>query len=145
MTGTARQTSFALALSGGYAWDPRLLLGIELGGWTLQASDLSNSSQGKAIETIFAISRYYPLGDSRLFVKGGGGLVHYWTNRPSESGANGWGGVLGVGYDAYVNRSTRVAPSVSYSFGTLTGLTSPAGIQDVRYQAVTLYLGVTFR
>ena len=149
MTPSSSQTTFALTLSGGYAWNPRLLLGVELGGWTLQASDWwwnSNSSQGQAIETIFAIARYYPIADSRLFVKGGGGLVHYWTNQPGESGANGWGGMIGVGYDVYVKGSVRVAPSVSYSFGSFNGAISPPGImQDQRYQAITAYLGVTFR
>ena len=149
VTGDTSQTTFALTLSGGYAWDPRLLLGIELGGWTLQASGWWwnwNSSQGQGIETIFAIARYYPIADSRLFVKGGGGLVHYWTRQPGESGANVWGGVIGVGYDVYVSGSIRVAPLVSYSSGSFNGAISPPGImQDQRYQAVTAYLGVTFR
>jgi len=149
MTGNTSETTFALTLSGGYAWDPRLLLGVELGGWTLQASDWwwnSNSSQGQGIETIFAIARYYPIANSRLFVKGGGGLVHYWTNQAGESGARGWGGVIGVGYDVYVKGSLRVAPLVSYSFGSFNGAISPPGItQDQRYQALTGYIGVTFR
>jgi hypothetical protein len=149
MTASTSQTTFALTLSGGYAWDPRLLLGIELGGWTLQASDWwwnPDSSQGEAIETVFAIARYYPTADSKLFVKGGGGLVHYWTNRPGESGANGWGGMIGVGYDVYVRGSIRVAPFVSYSFGSFSDAISPPGIkQDEHYQAATVYLGVTFR
>jgi len=140
------ESKFALAISGGYAWDPRLLLGVELGGWTLQGSNLWDSSQGQGIETIFAIARYYPLRDSPLFVRGGGGLVKYWTNQSGESGASGWGGVIGIGYDVYANSWMRLAPSVEYSFGGFNGATSPPGItQDQRYQAVTLMFGITFR
>jgi hypothetical protein len=146
VTGDTSQGAFSLALSGGYAWDPRLLLGVELGGWTLQASNLSDPSKGEAIETIFAIARYYPISDSPLFVKGGGGLVKYWTNQPGENGANGWGGVLGAGYDVYAKGWIHLAPVVEYSFGGFNGATAPPGVtQNQRYQAITLLFGITFR
>jgi outer membrane protein with beta-barrel domain len=146
VSSSTTETRFALALSGGYAWNPRLLLGVELGGWTLQESNLWDSSQGQGIETIFGIARYYPVRDSPLFVRGGGGLVKYWTNQPGESGASGWGGVFGVGYEVYANRWMSLAPSIEYSFGSFNGATAPPGItQDQRYQAVTLTFGITFR
>jgi hypothetical protein len=146
MSSDTSQGAFSLALSVGYAWDPRLLLGVELGGWTLQSSSLSDPSQGEAIETLFAIARYYPISDSALFVKGGGGLVKYWNNRPGENGANGWGGVLGVGYDVYAKGWIHLAPVVEYSFGSFNGATSPPGVtQNQRYQAITVLFGITFR
>jgi hypothetical protein len=58
VSGGTTESKFALAISGGYAWDPRLLLGVELGGWTFQGSNLWDSSQGQGIETIFATARY---------------------------------------------------------------------------------------
>lgn len=146
VTSNTSESKFSLAFSGGYAWDPRLLLGVELGGWTLEGSNLWDPSKGEAIETVFGIARYYPIPDSPLFVKGGGGLVKYWNNRPSESGASGRGAIAGVGYDVYANGSMRLAPSLEYSFGRFNGATSPPGItQNQRYQAVTVKFGVTFR
>jgi hypothetical protein len=140
------QGAFSLAFSGGYAWDPRLLVGVELGGWTLQGSNLWDPSKGEGIETVFAVARYYPIPDSPLFVKGGGGLVKYWNNQPGENGASGWGGVLGVGYDVYAKGSIHLAPLVEYSFGSYNGATSPPGItQDQRFQAITFLFGITFR
>jgi hypothetical protein len=146
VTSNTRESKFSLALSGGHAWDPRLLLGVELGGWTLQGPNLNDPSTSGAIETIFGIAQYYPIPDSPLFVKGGGGLVKYWNNRPGENGANGRGGVLGVGYDVYAKETMHFAPSVEYSFGSFSGATSPPGItQDQRYRAITFLFGITFR
>jgi hypothetical protein len=146
VTGNTSASKFSLAFSGGYAWDPRLLLGVELGGWTLQGSSNWDPSKGEAIETIFAIARYYPSPESPLFVKGGGGLVKYWNNRPGEYGANGTGGVLGIGYDVYAKERMHFAPSVEYSFGSFSSATSPPGIiQDQRYRAISLLFGITFR
>lgn len=146
VTSDTSESTFSLAVSGGYAWDPRLLLGVELGGWTLQGTNPRDHSEGEAIETIFGIARYYPIPDSPLFVKGGGGLVKYWNKRPGESGASGTGGVLGVGYEVYASELMHFAPSVQYSVGRFSGATSPPGItQDQRYQAITLLFGITLR
>jgi hypothetical protein len=146
VSGDTNQGAFSLAISGGYAWDPRLLLGVELAGWTLQGSNLSDPSQGEGIETIFGIARYYPIAESPLSVKGGGGLVKYWNNAPGANGASGWGGVLGIGYDVYTKGSMHLAPVVEYSFGSFTGATSSLGIaQNQRYQAITFLFGITFR
>jgi len=143
-TSSTTDTKFAFAISGGYAWNPKLLLGVEFGGWTLQSSNLWDSEKGQAIETLFAVARYYPTRDSPLFIRAGGGRVKYWTNQPGESGANGWGGAIGVGYDVYASNHVRLAPSIEYSFGSFNGATSPPGItQDQRFQAITLTFGIT--
>ena len=146
VSGNTNQGAFSLALSGGYAWDPRLLLGVELGGWTLQGSNLWDPSKGEAIETIFGIARYYPIPQSPLFVKGGGGLVKYWNDAPGANDASGWGTVFGVGYDVYAKGSMHVSSVVEYSFGSFAGANSPLGItQSQHYQAITLLFGIAFR
>lgn len=146
ITPETRDTKFALAFRGGYAWHPRLLLGFELGGWLLQATDYEGPGEGEGIQTFYGIAQFYPVDHSALFLKAGWGHVRYWNNRPQESNANGSGGVVGVGYDFAMSKSVYVTPAIDYSWGEFDGAMSPPGItQDQRYKAVTFRLGVTFR
>jgi hypothetical protein len=150
VTPRTRDTKFAMALSVGYAWDPRLLIGAELGGWLLEASDLfwaiNEDPKGEGIQTLYLVARYYPRPDAGLFLKAGYGNVSYWNHRLGESGARGRGGVLGLGKDYGGGASWYVTPSVEFAWGEYDGATSPPGIvQDQRYRAVTFRLGVTFR
>jgi hypothetical protein len=144
--------SATVAIRGGFAVDPRLLLGAEFAAWSIQSSDLSEPTRGEVISTRFLIAQYYPLASSTLFVRGGGGRVEYWNNRQAESGASGTGGIAGVGYDVPVNGRlaggvrTYFTSSLDYSWGRFSGATSPPGVvQDQRYQAVSIRFGLTLR
>ena len=57
-TDSTRDTEFAMAFRAGYALHPRLPLGVELGGWTLQEADPWDPSKGEAISTSYAIAHY---------------------------------------------------------------------------------------
>jgi hypothetical protein len=147
-----RDNTFTFALRGGFQIDPRLLLGVEFGGWTLQASNNQDPASGEAIGTRFLILQVYPLADSPFFVRGGGGRVVYSNNRPGESGASGSGGILGIGYDLAIKRrdgehvAFYVTPSLDYSAGSFSGATSPPGVaQDQHYRALSARIGLTFR
>jgi len=151
-TSRTREGTFTMALRGGIALDPRLLLGVELGGWTIGNSDLWDPSKGEAISTRFLIAQYAPLPSSSLFVRVGGGRIRYWNNRPGEDGASGSGGIVGVGFDlplafpANGGVALYLTPSVDYSFGGFKGATSPPGVvQDQRYRAAAIRIGVTLR
>lgn len=146
VTGSTQGTEFAMTLRGGYAWHPRLLLGIELGGWTLQEGDLWDPSKGEGIRTLYLMAQYHLGVESRFFVKGGFGDVKYWNNRPNEAGASGSGGVLGAGYEIWRSGSWSIAPAIDYSWGEFDGATSPPGVtQDQTYRAVTFRLGFAYR
>lgn len=137
----------------GYFPNPRLLLGLELGGWNIESTGDHgypfpdpNPDKGEGIETLFAVVRYFPLERPLVFVEGGLGYVNYWNYRPLEHGANGTGAFLGVGHDFQLSGRFSLAPSIDYSWGHFNGVTSPPGVtQDERYRAVTLRIGVTFR
>ena len=144
VTPSTSESKPSLRFRAGYFPTPRVLLGVELGGWNLQGSN--DAFKGEGIETIFAVGRYYPLERSLLFVEGGLGAVKYWNNRPLEQGANGSGAFLGVGHDFHLTGRVRWAPSIDYSWGRFNGAVSPPGVtQDERYRAVTLRLEVTYR
>jgi hypothetical protein len=151
-TGDTRGSKFTFALRGGFQFDPRLLLGVEFGGWTIQSGDAQNPASGEAIATRFLILQVYPLAHSAFFVRGGGGRVVYTNNRPGESGASGSGGIVGIGYDFDVKRrdgehtAFYITPSLDYSAGSFPGATSPPGVvQDQHYRALSARIGLTFR
>lgn len=152
VTGDTRDGKFTFALRGGFQIDPRLLIGVEFGGWTIQNGNNQDPATGEAIGTRFLIAQVYPLAHSPFFVRGGGGRVVYSNNRPGEDGASGPGGIVGIGYDlAIKGRSGEhtafyVTPSLDYSAGSFSGATSPPGVvQDQHYRALSARIGLTFR
>ena len=146
VTADTRDSAFALALEFGYAWHPQLLLGVELGGWTLEAGDWWTPDEGEGIQTLYLVARYYPSESSTVFVKGGYGNLSYWNHRFGESGGSGSGGVLGLGKDFPTSGRWHLTPSLEYAWGEVHGATSPPGVtQDQSYDALTLRLGITFR
>ena len=146
-----RDNTFTFALRGGFQLDPRLLFGLEFGGWTIQSSNNQDPASGEAIGTRFLIVQVYPLAHSAFFVRGGGGRVVYSNNRPGEDGASGPGGIVGIGYDLAIkgrgeHTAFYVTPSLDYSAGSFSGATSPPGVvQDQRYRALSARIGLTFR
>lgn len=146
VTGSSQHSEFAMAFRGGYAWHPRLLLGIELGGWTLQGTDPWDPTKGEGIRTLYVMGQYHLGAESRLFVKAGFGDVKYWNNNLNEAGASGAGGVLGVGYEVAKFTSWALTLAADYSWGEFDGAISPPGItQDERYNALTFRLGFIVR
>lgn len=146
VTDRTTQNKPSLALRAGYIVDPRLLLGVEAGGWTLESSQPWDPARGEGIETIFAVAQYYPVGSSPFYLKAGGGAVRYWNHRPSESGANGHGYQLGLGYDVALWTHLYFTPAADYSWGRYDGATSPPGVtQEQSYRAVTFRVGFTYR
>lgn len=132
-------TTGFLGFEGGYVVHPQFLVGIELSGWLLEASNTQDPSVGEGIMQAFLTTRYYPLPDSGLFVKFGGGYVSHWNNRPGEPRRlSGWGLTGGGGYDVLLTESLPVlpfvTPFVTYSFGE-------AG--DLNHNAITGGIGLT--
>lgn len=128
--------SFFLGFEGGYAINPHFLIGLELSGWLLEASDTYDPNKGKGIMQAFMITRLYPSKEYGLFVKAGGGYVSNWSNRSDEpSRKEGWGLTLGGGYDFLLNEAIALSPFANFSYGE-------TGNWD--YRAITVGAGITF-
>ena len=132
-------TTGFLGVEGGYVVHPQFLVGVELSGWLLEESNTQDPSVGEGLMQAFLTTRYYPLPDSGLFVKFGGGYVSHWNNRPGEPRRfSGWGLTGGGGYDVLLTESLPVlpfvTPFVTYSFGE-------AG--DLNHNAITGGIGLT--
>lgn len=147
VTEATAQGKFTMALRGGIALAAGLLVGVELGGWTLQGSNMWDPATGEAISTRFLIAQVYPLARQTLFLRGGAGRVEYWNHRPGENGASGAAGIVGLGWDFPLGAAgLYFTPSIDYSRGGYDGATSPPGVvQDQRYRAFSVRLGLTFR
>jgi len=127
---------FFLGFKGGYTINPHFLIGLELSGWTLEASNLWDPSEGKGISQVFLITQLYPSKESGLFAKAGGGYVSNWSSRPNEPRRkSGWGLTVGGGYDYLLDEAIALTPFLTFSYGE-------AGNWD--YKAITFGLGLTF-
>ena len=132
---------FFMGFKGGYTINPQWLVGLELSGWLLEASDPTDANKGKGIMQAFLITRWYPIEESNLFAKAGGGYVSNWSNRSDEpSRKNGWGFTLGGGYDVMLNDAfpdldMAISPFANFSYGE-------TGNWD--YRAITVGIGFTF-
>ena len=129
-------TDIYMGFKAGYALHPRVLAGLELSGWNQQATDRDDDTKGEGLMQVFLISRLYPMRDSNLFAKVGGGWVRQWVNGPAgKSTLDGWGATVGVGYDYSLGENWAVTPFLNYSFGKA---------EDQKHQAVTLGVGLSF-
>ena len=129
-------SAFYIGFKGGYTINPQLLIGLELSGWLLEASDYNDPGEGKGISQVFFISQLYPAKDAGFFAKAGGGYVSMWSNRPDDTRREqGWGLTVGAGYDFQMNDSAALSPFVNFNYGE-------AGNGD--YTAITFGIGVTF-
>ena len=132
----SNSTDIYMGFKAGYVLHPQVLPGLELSGWNQQATDRDDSTKGEGLMQVFLISRLYPMRDSNLFAKVGGGWVRQWVNGPAgKSTLDGWGATVGVGYDYSLGGNWAVTPFFNYSFGKA---------EDQKHQAITLGVGLSF-
>lgn len=128
---------FFLGFEGGYTLSPHFLIGAELSGWLIEASNLNDPSEGEGIMQAFLITRYYPSNTSGLFAKVGGGYVEKWSNHREEpSRKNGMGLTIGGGYDFPISKNLAITPFFNYCYWET---------DDQDHDAWTLGIGFTFQ
>lgn len=131
--------NFFMGLDAGYVVHPQFLLGAELSGWLIEPMQPPPEARGEGIMQAFLTGRVYPMRDSGLFVKFGGGYVSHWyTTAEDPARRTGWGTTVGGGYDFVVGESPSalwfLTPFVTYGFGE-------AG--DLTHHAITAGIGLT--
>jgi hypothetical protein len=138
---------FYMEFFGGYAFNPHVSVGLEMGGWLITPSDnnyswnpywppdneRSEDPAGEGLSQILVFTRLYPYEDKGLFIKLGGGYMdHWWETSSRNYSEDGWTSVAGVGWDIHASGNWSITPTVSYSYGE-------AGHQT--HQAITASLG----
>ncbi len=136
-TGNEDDTNLYLGFTVGYVVAPHFLIGLEMSGWLLEASNLNYPEKGgEGLSQVFVVARYYPYNESGLHLKLGGGYASHWNNRPDETRRNnGWGISLGLGYDLSSITDWSIVPFLNYSFGDT---------DNQAYQAITLGVGFSW-
>jgi len=153
VTNDRNDTKGTVAVRGGYAFTPRLLLGLEASGWTFEREDKKDDARGQGISTLYLYGQAYPMESSAFFVKAGVGPVRFWTNHNGETGDTGAGAMVGIGHDFHftnLGASERgkfyLTPSADVSWGHFGPALSPPGVyQNQSYRAISLRLGITYR
>ncbi|PKM45224.1 MAG: hypothetical protein CVV05_07605 [Gammaproteobacteria bacterium HGW-Gammaproteobacteria-1] len=134
-----------LALAGGYAFHPQLQLGIAAGGWNIEASNFWDTASGEGLRQVFAVVRYWPTAESKLYLSFAGGSVTHWNNADGAADGTGNGYSVGLGYEVvrYAAMGTHVF--LDYSRGSVDGYRPPGGVsQGEDYSAFTVGLRLGF-
>jgi len=134
---------FYMEFFGGYAFNPHLAVGMEIGGWLIEPdsdtytwnpywppdNERSEEPTGEGLSQILVFTRIYPHREKGLFIKLGGGYMDHWlkTTR-GQYNEEGWTTVAGLGWDIHVSGKWSVTPAINYSYGV-------AGTQT--HQAIT--------
>jgi hypothetical protein len=130
--GSARSNRFSMALRGGVVVNPGLLLGAEVSGFLLEASNLNDPAQGRGISQVFGIAQYHARDDrAGLYGKVGLGYANYWGQHSNDAHRSGWGGSLAVGHDTPTAGYGAFGPVLTFTGGRLG---------DTHYRAVSIGL-----
>ncbi len=155
-SGTLRDDSFALDFAGGLRVSPKLRIGLDLGGYNLQATCLSSPShictpseldRGKGIEHLFIVADYRPGGRDGWLLHAGLGVGGYWAQSVNGNynrvNSYGWGGELGTGYTWRIGSAAHLGVRAGYEFGHLNG-NEGAGVPAFDYSALKLTVTLAY-
>jgi len=155
-SGTLRDDSFALNLAGGVRISPKVHVGLDLGGYNLQATCLSTpshictsseSARGKGIEHLFIVADYRAGVRDGWLLHAGLGVSGYWAQSVNEyynrANSYGWGGELGTGYTWRVGPACHLGARAGYEFGHLNG-NEGAGVPAFDYSALKVTVTLAY-
>src|SRR3954452_17464844 len=102
-----REGSFSGGLALGGALSQKVMLGGGTNGWTK-----SENGQTLTAATVAAIIRFYPSAKGNFFLLGGLGLgtIHVEVDGVGSDDDNGFGALLGLGYDIRVGKNVSLTP-----------------------------------
>ncbi len=128
--------TLAFGLKGGYAIMPRVVLGLELNGWTLEEGDVNDPSEGESISNVSLFLNFFPLKTLPFYIEGGGGRVSYTNNSPGPGGReHGGSWFVGCGYEYPISKRWFLAPHARYAEGDFT---------DGKFHVIEMALGLSW-
>ncbi len=143
----SRTPTFALAFSGGHRLTNQARVGLQVGGYLMEASNLNDPTKGVSVSHVFGFVDVFPVRRKGFFVRGGGGLAMYDNNHPLTNGSHGAGWMAGAGYEIPIaGDSFKIAPMVVYSAGTLgSSSTSFPPETNRRYSAIEFKASIIWK
>jgi len=131
--GEASHGTFAMSFSGGYAFGPRFRLGLLLGGWLLEASDMWDPAKGESVSHFALLLQGQPMSRLPLVLEAGAGRAAYTNGAPDASNTGGWMWTAGVGYDVHLGRALRLTPSMHFATGCYDSVDLPGSFSADAY------------
>lgn len=114
--------TFALGFRGGYAFNPHIVAGLELDGWTLKPYDLEDPSKGESVSNVSLFLNYFPFQEFPIYISAGIGYLSYSNNSPDVNGRDsGESWFVGSGYEIPLSKEMMLVPQLRYSEGDFTG------------------------
>lgn len=139
------KTPLYLGFQAGYTVHPQFQLGIEASGWNIESSELWNATKGEGLMQLFAVARYWPAVDSKLFLKMGAGNTTHWNNAPGATRGTGSGYCVGLAYEVARFGAMETHWFLNYNAGDVSGYTPQGGVkQDENYSVFSTGLSFGF-
>jgi hypothetical protein len=114
--------SFALGFQGGYAVTPKIILGLELNGWTIKPFDLYDPTVGESVSNTSIFLNVFPFNNIPFYFSGGAGKSYYRNNSPLVNGQEaGTATFVGCGYELPLSRRLSIGPQFRHSRGSFSG------------------------
>lgn len=146
--------SVALDFAGGLRAGPRVRLGLDLGGFTLQVPCLTGmnpycpgnqANRGRSIEQLLVGVDFRPRGEDGWLLHGGVGFNAFWAEQAGPSGhCCGWVSELGTGYTWRIGDSSAHAGiRAGYTYGRFEAGAN-AGIPASDYSALKVMLTIAY-
>ncbi len=134
---------YELGLIGGYKVFPWLRAGMSVNGWLIEPYDFkfNQDPEGISISNIYGQIQVFPFKRFNLFFNLAGGYSEYINKHPSARGANGNGGLVGVGYERDAFRRCSMTVELNYGFGRFDD--SDFAVNQ-HYNVLELVLGIKY-
>ena len=119
----------------------KVLLGGEINAWTKSTGGVTAD-----IGNVSFAGYLYPQPKSGFFVKGGVGFATTHLHNGGSADANGYGFVLGLGYDIRVGTNISITPVGNFYFGSDGDLKENGATLETgwKHNVYDFGLGITF-
>ncbi len=143
---TAKTSTVTMSIRGGLTVVPALRLGLEINGWGIETSDVSDPSKGVTVNETMVIAQLYPWPAKGVYLKAGIGRGGFNTGHAGDIDSHAFGAtVLGVGYDVRVARNVFITLAADWARGPL-GDANPLVVTSTsrRFRAWSLNAGIQY-
>jgi hypothetical protein len=139
---SSRGAAFAFGIFGGHRVGNRARIGMQVNGWLLEASSLSDPTVGESVSTVLGIFDFFPVRKIPFFFRGGTGLAMYSNNHPGAVGGHGFAWTAGAGYEIPLTNNVGMVPVVDYASGGFGDARNPdAVLTNRRYSVIEFKAG----
>lgn len=140
------KSGWVIDFAGGIRVGQHWLVGIALGGVTVEAFDLYDSTEGASLSNLFAVAQYHSGLAGGWLLHAGAGWSSYTDNALDGylHEGDGWGAELGAGYEWQVSPHSALVVLARYELGNISPDAGNAG-SDYGYSALKLSASWSFR